>query len=135
MIFAWTRLRMSVMARCAATPRICDRPKLVTAWTTVAAPAAIAIGISSSTRPLPITSSITYLDSSGSTMPASRLNIIKVRPIVSRRRCTHTQLAELAPRCLGIDFLLGRAWPRGGSHRSRAGGPFRPPHARGAGSH
>ena len=29
MIFACTRLRMSVMARCAATPRICDRPKLV----------------------------------------------------------------------------------------------------------
>ena len=28
---AWTRLRMSVIARCAATPRICPRPNDVTA--------------------------------------------------------------------------------------------------------
>src|SRR5437764_738413 len=38
--YACTVRRMSVMARCAATPRICDKPNPVTAWTNVAAPAA-----------------------------------------------------------------------------------------------
>ena len=111
MIFAWTRLRMSVMARCAATPRICERPKLVIAWTTVAAPAASAIGISSSCRPLPITSSMTYLDSAGSTMPARRLIIINVRPIVSRRRCTHSSSRNSRQAALESIFFLAAPGP------------------------
>ncbi len=81
---------MSVMARCAATPRICESPKLVNACTIVAPPAARAIGTSSSCLPFPITSSMTYLESAGRTMPARRLIIISVRPIDSRRRCTQT---------------------------------------------
>ena len=67
---------MSVMARCAATPSTCDSANEVTAWTSVAAPAASASGISSSARPFPMTSSMRYLEEAGSTRPASRLTSI-----------------------------------------------------------
>ena len=73
------------------------QPKLVIAWTTVAAPAASAIGSSRSCRPLPITSSITHFDSAGSTMPASRLTIISVRPIEQPAAVLLEQLARFAP--------------------------------------
>jgi len=81
---------MSVIARWAATPRICESAKEVTAWTIVAAPAAMAIGISSSVRRLPMTSSISHFDEAGSTSPARRLTSIRMRPIVRRRRWVHT---------------------------------------------
>ena len=47
-----TRRRMSVIAFCAATPRICDRPNDVTAWTSVARPTIQASRGKQSTRPL-----------------------------------------------------------------------------------
>ena len=81
---------MSVMARCAATPRICESAKEVTACTIVAAPAASAIGSSSSVRCLPTTSSISHLELAGRTSPARRLISIKHRPSVSRFLCTHS---------------------------------------------
>ena len=46
-------MRMSAIARCAATPSTCDSENAVTASTSVAPPAANASGISSSARPLP----------------------------------------------------------------------------------
>ena len=45
--------RMSVIARCAATPSTCESANEVTAWTSVAAPAASASGSSSSGALLP----------------------------------------------------------------------------------
>jgi hypothetical protein len=77
---------MSVMARCAATPRICESAKAVTAWMTVAAPAASAIGISRSVRPLPMTSSMSHLDEAGRTSPDTRPMSIRPRPMARRRR-------------------------------------------------
>ena len=111
---------MSVMARCAATPRICDRPKLVNACTIVAPPAASAIGTSSSCLPLPMTSSMTYLESAGRTMPARRLIIISVSPIDSRRRCTQTSSRNSRHAALESTFFFAAAACRGGSSRSAA---------------
>ncbi len=75
---------MSVIARCAATPSTCDNANDVTAWTMVAAPAANASGMSRSARPLPMTSSIRYLDVAGRTRPTTRLTSINARPSASR---------------------------------------------------
>ena len=87
---ACTRLRMSVMARCAATPRICDSANPVIAVTTVAPAAASAIGTSRSDRPLPSTSSTIHLGANGRTSCDMRLTSMRTRPIVSRRRWAQT---------------------------------------------
>ena len=52
---AWMDLRMSVMARWAATPRICDSPNEVTAEITAATPTAAAITPRRSARFCPTT--------------------------------------------------------------------------------
>ena len=71
-------------------------------------------------RPFPITSSMTYFDSAGRTMPASRLIIISVRPMVETPAVHPQQLAELAPRRGGVDLLLRRrAGLRGRVHAGR----------------
>jgi hypothetical protein len=74
-----TLLRISVMARCAATPSTCDKAKELSACTTVATPAAMARGVSNSLRCFIMTSSIRYLELAGRTRPTSRLtNIINI---------------------------------------------------------
>src|SRR5256885_1084367 len=71
---------MSVMARCAATPRICDRPNPVTACTSVAAPVASARGSSNSGRCWPITRSMSHLGDAGSTNPATLFTSSSTNP-------------------------------------------------------
>jgi ketosteroid isomerase-like protein len=79
-------LRISVMARCAATPRICELAKEVAASTTIAMPAAAASIGRMSHRPLVNTSSIRYLVVVGSTRPDRRLITIRSSPMASRLR-------------------------------------------------
>ncbi len=80
----WTTFRISVIARCPATPSTCESAKEVVDCTMVAIPAASAKVVSSSTRLLPITSSIRNLDVPGRTRPARRL--INRSPKPSARR-------------------------------------------------
>jgi hypothetical protein len=114
MMRACTRLRMSVIARCAATPRICDRMKDVTAWTSVAAPAASAIGTSRSVRPFPTTSSSRYFGANGRIMPAIRLMSMSARPSESRRRCTQirSRASRMAAEAVTFFFLAGSSATR-----------------------
>ena len=100
---ASTRRRISVIARCAATPRTCDSANDVTAWMKVAAPAASARGISRSARCLPITSSIRYLDVAGRTSPETRLTSINAMPRPSRPR--RAQMSALAS-CQAADVIV-----------------------------
>src|SRR5258708_7407390 len=97
---------MSVMARCAATPRICDRPNPVMAWTRVAPPAASASGSSSSGWCWLITRSITHLEEEGRTRPASRLTSISASPTVRRPRCAYTR-ARASCQAPGVMVFLG----------------------------
>ncbi len=83
---ACTLLRISVMARCAATPKTCEIANDVTACTTVAAPAAIAMVESSSARCLMMTSSTRYFELAGSTKPTSRFTSISAIPNARRER-------------------------------------------------
>ena len=83
---SWTARRISVIARCAATPSTWDSANDVTACTIVAAPAASAMGISSSCRPRPNTSSMSSFVVPGSTSPDKRLTNITPRPSPSRPR-------------------------------------------------
>ena len=112
---------MSVIARCAATPRICDRPKLVTAWTTVATPAARAIGSSSSCRPLPITSSMTYFDERRQHDAGQAADQHQRQADRQPAAMRPDQLADLAPRRRGVDLLLRRV----GGRPRRAARPAR----------
>ena len=134
MILACTRLRMSVMARCAATPSVCEIAKLVIAWTTVAAPAASAIGISRSWRALPITSSMTTFDSAGSTMPARRDDQHQRQADRQATAVLVEQLARFAPGRAGVERLLLAGLGRG-RQSSPGPGPLGPGHPRRAGSH
>ncbi len=86
-----TRIRISVIARCAATPRICERANDVDAWISIAAIAAIARSGSSSCFPFPMTSSIRYFDDAGRTSPARRLTSISASPTESRPRRAQTR--------------------------------------------
>ena len=83
---ASTSLRISVMARCAATPSTWELVNAVSASTVVARPAASASFGSRSQLPLLITSSIRYFVVVGSTRPDSRLISISTRPSASRLR-------------------------------------------------
>jgi hypothetical protein len=74
---------MSVMARCAATPSICESANELTACTSVAAPAASAIVVNSSPFRLMMTSSIRYFELAGKTSPTARLTIISAIPTAS----------------------------------------------------
>jgi hypothetical protein len=93
---ACTRLRISVMARCAATPSTCESANEVNACTAVAAPAASAMVVNSSARPFVMTSSMRYLELAGRTRPTSRLTSISAIPSASRWRCA--QINSLASR-------------------------------------
>ena len=77
-------MRISVMARCAATPSTCDNANPVPDWTSVAAAASSASGTRRSPRSRPMTSSTTYPDIQGITRPASRLISINTSPSPSR---------------------------------------------------
>ena len=83
---------MSVIARCAATPRIWELANEVTASTIVAAPTAMASTGSRSQFCRPMTSSIMNFDVAGSTRPASRLITITTRPRARRPRCFQIRL-------------------------------------------
>src|SRR5688572_24236087 len=93
------------MAPCAATLTICERPNVVIAPRTEAAPAISTIGMSRSVRRLPITSSTTYLTLAGSTSPSRRANTMRTSPIASERRCSHTS-ARASARTLSTLYLL-----------------------------
>src|SRR6185503_18741154 len=80
-------LRISVIARWAATPSTCEFAKAVEASTTVAAPAARASVGSSSQCPWVMTSSIRYFVVVGRTKPDRRLISIRPRPSARRLRC------------------------------------------------
>ena len=99
---------MSVIARCAATPRICELANDVAASTTVAAPAAIASFGSRSQFCWPTTSSIRYFDVRGSTSPASRLTTMITIPSASRWRCVQTRAraSSQAPAEIDAFFLV-----------------------------
>jgi hypothetical protein len=71
--WACTRFRISVMARCAATLTTCERENDVDGLMSVATPAAMASGMSNSTRRFCSTSSMRNLADAGRTSPASRL--------------------------------------------------------------
>ncbi len=75
-----TSRRISVMARCAVTPRICESVNDVTAWTSDAPAAASASGTSSPVWCFPITLSIRYFEVVGRTSPASRFTSITASP-------------------------------------------------------
>ena len=116
---ACTRLRISVIARCAATPRICELRNDVTAWIAVATPPAIAIGSSSSWRPLPMTSSTRYFDEAGSTRPARRLISISTRPRASRWRCAQSSSRASRHAAEADTFFLPAAAVVGRTRRHR----------------
>ena len=78
------RRRMSVTARCAATPRSCDSANPLPACTTDAANAASASGVSRPYCRSTMTLSMRYLELAGRTRPASRLISISTRPMASR---------------------------------------------------
>ena len=130
---------MSVIARCAATPSTCDSAKEVTAWTMVAAPAASASGISRSARPLPMTSSIRYLEVAGRTRPTSRLTSMSARPSAEPPLAREDQRARFAPGGLRpIIFFFGvlegstarpasDRRPRAASDRGIRNPPLNPP--------
>src|SRR5262245_38402625 len=86
----FTSLRMSVMARCAATPRSCESANDVEAWRRVARPAAAASGTRSSPRLFPMTSSMRYFEEAGRTSPASRPIAIMTKPRARRYRRAQT---------------------------------------------
>ena len=85
---AWTSSRRFDMARCAATLTTCDSANEVMALMSVATPAAMASGVNSSTRCLPITSSISHFVLAGRTKPAARLMSMRTSPIETERRCS-----------------------------------------------
>ena len=87
---ASTRLRMSVMARWAATPSSSVNPNDEAACTRAAPATAAASRGSISARWFTITSSIRYFEVAGSTRLAIRLITINTIPNASRRRCAHT---------------------------------------------
>src|SRR2546428_6043387 len=97
---------MSVIARWAATPRICGRPKPVMACTGVAPPAASASGSSSSGRGWLITRSITHLEEAGRTRPARRVASISADPTPLRPRGAGT--GEETPELQARSDRLGR---------------------------
>src|SRR5687767_12843445 len=103
---ACTLLRISVMARCAATPRTCESVNEVTACTTVAPPATSAMVASRSARCLPMTSSIRYFELAGSTSPASRLTSISVMPSASRDRCAQISSRASRHACESVSFFF-----------------------------
>ena len=78
-----------MIARCAATEITCESANELEACSTVAMPAAQAIGVSSSSRPLVSTSSMIHLVLPGSTSPAKRLTSMSANPIPSEARCCH----------------------------------------------
>src|SRR5688500_1696783 len=103
-----TRRRISVMAFGAATPRICVRPHDVTACTTLAPAAIQARTGSSSGCFFPMTSSMRYFGSRGTTTPASRLMSISSSPTESRpRRAQMSARASSHAADQRIFFFLG----------------------------
>jgi hypothetical protein len=54
---------------------------------------------------------MTYFDSAGNTMPERRLIIISVRPIDSRRRCTHTSSRNSRHAAFESSFFFCAAGP------------------------
>ena len=89
---------MSVMAFCAATPRICDRPNDVIACTTVASPTAHASVGSSSSRCLPMTSSIRYLDGDRQREPGDAADEHQHEPERQAPRAAPRSARALPPR-------------------------------------
>src|SRR5689334_14012289 len=100
---------MSVIARCAATPSTCESANDVIACTTVATPAAIASGVSSSARCLPTTSSISDLDVHGRTRPERRLTSISRRPTERRPRRAQTSARASCHALVKLTFFLSFA--------------------------
>src|SRR5438309_10261615 len=103
---------MSVIARCAATPRIWESPNPVIAWISVAAPAATASGTSSSAWCWLMTRSITHLEDDGRTRPARRFTSSSPSPTARRPRCWYTsarascQAPELNARFFPEGFVV-----------------------------
>ena len=106
MTCASTSLRISVIARWAATPRTCEFRKAVAAPTSVAAPVARARRGSSSQWPLLMTSSIRYLVVVGRTRSDRRLMTISVRPRARRLRCAQMR-ARASSQAPAVSFFFG----------------------------
>src|SRR5262245_23354857 len=108
MTCASTSLRISVIARCAATPRTCELANAVPASTSVAAPVASASVGSRSQLPFVMTSSIKNFVVVGSTRPDSRLMSMRKRPRERRARCfqTSARASSQAPGLIPFFFPI-----------------------------
>ena len=118
---------MSVIARCAATPRTCDSANDVTAWTTRRGAGRqrqrhqqLGAVLARST------SSIRYFEVAGSTRPASRLTSISARPSASRPRRAQISARASRQRVRAVDLSSSGVLSRCG----RDGRRGRPPPAR-----
>ena len=76
------------------------------AWTTVAAPAASASGVSRSWRPWPITLSMRIFEVAGSTRPETRAMPVSSRPSASRPRRAQISALRFLPGAGPADRLL-----------------------------
>ena len=117
---ACTRLRMSVIARCAATPSTCESAKPVAACTSVAAPAASASGQQQIAARLPITSSIRTFEVAGRTRPGEPADEHQSQAERQASAVRPDQLARLAPDVCPRRLLLRRRVAVSGA---RAGTP------------
>src|SRR3954471_9936406 len=106
MTWASTSLRISVIARCAATPSTWDRENDVMDSTSVAAPTASASRGSSSQCCFETTSSMKYFVEVGSTSPARRLTTINANPTASRLRCVQMS-ARASSSAPAVTFFFG----------------------------
>ena len=107
MTCASTSLRMSVMARCAATPRICELANDVTVSTIVAAAVIIASFGSRSQCPWLMTLSMRYLVVAGRTSPARRFDDHDRQADAQADAVLPDERARFFPGA-GAQLLLGR---------------------------